>query len=71
MPPRGAGSGGVRSDDAIAMPAASGEAPPSGTPTGRPFSRSESATHVVFAGTASMSAAAVAGTAPVLVTVIV
>ena len=65
------GNGGVRSDDEIPMPAASGETPPSGTPTGRPLSRSESGTQVVFAGTLSISVAAVAGMAPVLLTLIV
>ena len=71
VPPPGPGSGGVWSAEAIPIPAASGELPPSGVPTGRPFSCSESATQVVFAGTASTSVAAVAATGPLLVTVMV
>ena len=37
IPPPGPGSGGVRSDELIGMPATSGETPPSGCPTARPF----------------------------------
>ena len=44
VPAPAPGSGGVRSEELILMPAASGEAPPSGWPTGSPFSSVESAT---------------------------
>ena len=44
VPAPGPGSGGVRSDEEILMPEASGETPPSGWPTGSPFNRVESAT---------------------------
>ena len=60
------GSGGVRSLELIGIPTASGELPPSGWPTGSPFSVSESATQVVFAGTASCSIVCVAMAAPLL-----
>src|SRR5262249_11832253 len=39
VPAPGAGSGGVRSDELMLMPEASGARPPSGRPTGRPFNR--------------------------------
>src|SRR5262245_62977657 len=55
----------------IAMPAASGETPPSGCPTGAPFSVVVFATYVVFAGTESVTTRPVTGTAPWLKTVIV
>ncbi len=44
VPSPAAGSGGVRSAELIATPAASGNTPPSGCPTGSPFSVSVSAT---------------------------
>ena len=44
VPAPALGSGGVRSDELMSRPAASGKAPPSGWPTGSPFSRVESAT---------------------------
>ncbi len=43
-PSPASGSGGVRSLELIGMPVTSGEMPPSGWPTGRPFRVSESAT---------------------------
>src|SRR5262245_50373800 len=66
VPPAAPGSGGVRSLELIGMPAVSGATPPSGRPTGRPFRVVESATYVVFAGTASVTTAPVVGTAPLL-----
>src|SRR5262245_32154440 len=66
VPPPGPGSGGVRSDELIPMPATSGETPPSGCPTASPFRLVVFATYVVFVGTASVKTALVAGTAPVL-----
>ena len=44
VPAPTAGNGGVRSDELTSMPEASGDAPPSGWPTGRPFNSVESAT---------------------------
>ena len=38
VPAPGPGSGGVRSEELIGTPAISGETPPSGWPTGSPFS---------------------------------
>ena len=45
-------------DELTVTPATSGDTPPSGAPTGWPFSVIESATYVVFAGTVSRSTAA-------------
>ena len=61
------GSGGVRFDELTSTPATSGDTPPSGRPTGWPFSVIESATYVVFAGTVSRSIACVIGSAAVVV----
>ena len=44
VPAPGPGSGGVRPAELRSMPATSGETPPSGWPTGKPFKVSESAT---------------------------
>ena len=71
VPAPGPGSGGVRSDELMLMPEASGATPPSGCATGDPLRRVEFATYVVFAGTASLRTAPVAGIFAEFCTVIV
>src|SRR5512143_2158099 len=66
VPAPAAGNGGVRFDELTSRPAISGDTPPSGRPTGRPFSVIESATYVVFAGTTSRSTTCVDGSLPLL-----
>ena len=61
VPAPAPGSGGVKFDELTSTPATSGDTPPSGRPTGWPFSVIESATYVVFAGTESRSTACVIG----------
>ena len=63
VPAPGPGSGGVRSDELMLMPEASGATPPSGRPTGSAFKVVEFATYVVFAGTESVRTTPVAGIA--------
>jgi hypothetical protein len=66
VPSPATGNGGVRSAELTYTPAASGDDPPSGCPTGRLFNNVEFATYVVNGGTLSTKRTSVAGIAPVL-----